>query len=246
MPGRKKTTSKGKKNKSINWGELFRLDESYTSLILGIIVVIMGSLLLITLVRNKHTTSTLKQETSSISIAPTQIAQNISITKAPKKQVVKPTVKPTLISLPTIKPTSTPTPTQVGKVVKEVKYTVRINDDLWNIALSHYGSGYNWVDIAKANHLANPGMIYKGDVLILPAEKPIQVASESVNTQQSNQTVEPVISSNQYTVQKGDNLWNIAVRAYNNGYMWTKIAQSNRLANPSIIHSGNVLVIPRN
>lgn len=47
-----------------------------------------------------------------------------------------------------------------------------------------------------------------------------------------------------YIVQRGDNLWNIAVAAYGDGYRWVDIAKANNLVNPSIIHAGNVLTIP--
>lgn len=47
-----------------------------------------------------------------------------------------------------------------------------------------------------------------------------------------------------YTVVRGDNLWDIAVEMYGDGYRWTDIAEANDLANPGIIHAGNVLVIP--
>ena len=53
------------------------------------------------------------------------------------------------------------------------------------------------------------------------------------------------IAGDSYTVVKGDNLWNIAVRAYGDGFRWTEIAEANNLVNPSIIHRGNVFVIPR-
>jgi nucleoid-associated protein YgaU len=53
------------------------------------------------------------------------------------------------------------------------------------------------------------------------------------------------ITGNQYTVVKGDSLWNIAVRAYQDGYQWVKIADENNLGNPDKIHPGNVLNIPR-
>jgi len=46
-------------------------------------------------------------------------------------------------------------------------------------------------------------------------------------------------------VVKGDNLWQIALRAYGDGYQWVKIARENKLANPDLIHSGNILKIPR-
>src|SRR3989344_2913247 len=34
-------------------------------------------------------------------------------------------------------------------------YTVAKGDHLWKIAEKYYGSGYNWVDIAKVNKLEN-------------------------------------------------------------------------------------------
>lgn len=47
-----------------------------------------------------------------------------------------------------------------------------------------------------------------------------------------------------YTVVRGDNLWDIAVEAYGDGYRWVDIAEANDLANPQIIHAGNILIIP--
>ena len=45
-------------------------------------------------------------------------------------------------------------PTQ--RVINKL-YTVKKGDSLWKIAEVNYGSGYNWVDISKANKLINPG-----------------------------------------------------------------------------------------
>lgn len=47
-----------------------------------------------------------------------------------------------------------------------------------------------------------------------------------------------------YTVVRGDSLWDISVKQYGNGYRWVEIAKLNKLANPSIIHAGNVLIMP--
>lgn len=47
-----------------------------------------------------------------------------------------------------------------------------------------------------------------------------------------------------YTVVHGDNLWDIAVAVYGDGYRWTDIASANNLVNPGVIHAGNVFVIP--
>jgi len=48
----------------------------------------------------------------------------------------------------------------------------------------------------------------------------------------------------QYTVVKGDTLWDISVKRYNNGYRWVEIARMNGLKHPDVIHPGNVLLMP--
>lgn len=55
----------------------------------------------------------------------------------------------------------------------------------------------------------------------------------------------PTSTSGSYTVQKGDNLWSIAVAQYNDGYKWVEIARANKLVNPDFIHVGNTLTLPR-
>ena len=47
-------------------------------------------------------------------------------------------------------------------------YSVAKDDSLWKIAEREYGTGYAWTKIAEFNNLANPNVIYPGDVLRLP------------------------------------------------------------------------------
>jgi nucleoid-associated protein YgaU len=118
------------------------------------------------------------------------------------------------------------------------QYSVQEGDDLWKIAEKFYSSGYNWVDIASENQLGNPDLILTGQKLTLPKaeiKKPVVEIEE----------IPGPISGGSYQVQEGDNLWEIAVRAYGDGYQWPEIAKANKLANPNIIHSGNDLIIPR-
>ncbi len=106
-------------------------------------------------------------------------------------------------------------------------YLVSKGDNLWKIAEKVTGSGYNWVEIAKENNIKNPGIIYEGQELNIKGAQ---------NTSISGAT---------YEVQRGDTLWDIAVRAYGDGYKWGEIARENKLVHPNLIHSGNILVLPR-
>jgi len=135
-----------------------------------------------------------------------------------------------------------PTITRSGQTY----HVIQANDNLWNIAERYYDSGYNWVDIASANNVSNPGIIVAGQELVIPdvAPKQATVLVTSATLGDSTQSALP-ISGATYEVAKGDTLWNIAVRAYQDGYRWVDIARENELLNPNIIHPGNVLRLPR-
>ena len=127
-------------------------------------------------------------------------------------------------------------------------YTVKLGDDLWTISENIYKDGFKWVEIAKINNLENPGLIYAGNKLVLPTI--IQEKQATINAQTSPKATDKSIQNNSITgnehiVVRGDNLWNIAVRAYGDGFKWPEIAKANNLLNPSIIHSGNIFKIPR-
>ncbi len=143
-------------------------------------------------------------------------------------------------------------------------YVVKAGDTLWTIAEARYKDGYKWVEIAKANNLSNPNSIEEGNRLTLPEvgakvviEAPkisITIAHSTSTPQAPTQkpqstndvkTNQEKISSKSYTVVAGDNLWDIAVRAYGDGYRWVDIAKENKLANPDLIHPGNKFTIPR-
>ena len=133
----------------------------------------------------------------------------------------------------TIPVSSTSTNTKEHVVVK--------GETLWSIAEDSFGSGYNWVDIKSANNLKTE-TIEVGQELIIPEVAPRQPTSTTKTAVVSQASP---IKGSTYTVVKGDCLWNIAVRAYGDGYKWVSIAKANKLVNPGIIHSGNVLTLPR-
>jgi nucleoid-associated protein YgaU len=124
-------------------------------------------------------------------------------------------------------------------VTKE--HVVVKGETLWSIAEDSFGSGYNWVDIKSANSLKTE-TIEVGQKLVIPDVSPREPTSTKTNTVVAKA---PAITGGAYTVVKGDSLWNIAVRAYGDGYKWTEISKANKLVNPNVIHVGNVLTLPR-
>ncbi len=122
---------------------------------------------------------------------------------------------------------------QGNKEVATDTFTVESGDNLWKIAVKVYGDGYKWTEIAKANNLKNPGLIYRGQKLNIPK---IAVENENVAVEKGEQKVE----ASEYTVVRGDSLWKIAVKEYNDGYKWTKIWQDNRdkLRDPNKLEIG--------
>ena len=136
----------------------------------------------------------------------------------------------------------TQTTPQPGEVSKELpaQYVIAEGDNLWKISEKFFDSGYNWVDIAKANNLTNPNSLEAGKELVIPN---VEAIKPEIKVAQNN-TGDSIQDEN-YTVLKGDHLWGIAVRAYGDGYKWVEIARANNLTNPGIIHVGTVLTLPR-
>jgi len=133
-----------------------------------------------------------------------------------------------------------PEPIAVKTDSQEKIHTVQRGENLWKIAELYFNSGYNWVDIAEKNNLRNPGVIEPDQKLSIP-----EVSAKILTVAADKKEEAEAISGATYTVQKGDNLWEIAVRAYGDGYKWVEISEENELSNPGLIHSGNILSLPR-
>lgn len=55
-----------------------------------------------------------------------------------------------------------------AEAAKPVTYTVQKGDCLWAIAKQFYGAGKLYTAIAEENNIANPALIYPGQVLVIP------------------------------------------------------------------------------
>lgn len=132
-----------------------------------------------------------------------------------------------------------------GEVVLPTTHTVTRGEHLSSISTKYYKRGDLWPALVKANNIANPSVIEPGTKLTVPKSEEAQAVKLSDIFQKSKDK----ITESKYTVQRGDTLWDIAGRAYGNGFAWTKIDQANELGRlPTgrpLIHTGNVLTIPR-
>lgn len=127
-------------------------------------------------------------------------------------------------------------------------YKVVKGDDLWHIAEKYYRSGYNYVDIMKANNISGKGVIVAGQELKIPKveAKKITVLESETKIAKAETKSTATISVGEYTTQKGDSYWNIAVRAYGDGYQWVKIYEANKkiFGNPNVIYTGVKITVP--
>lgn len=138
-----------------------------------------------------------------------------------------------------------------------VVYKVVKGDDLWHIAERFYKSGYNYTDIMKENKISGSGVITAGMELRIPkvtAKKMTVREAEAKEIVVKNGNFEQVknkpnltIDTGIYVTIKGDSLWDIAVRAYGDGFKWTKIYWANRklIGNPDVIYANIKLTIPK-
>lgn len=191
-----------KKTLRFNILKQFKLTESYTSLVLGFIVVIIIAIFITSFIKNRIATEKdITQETSSVSTEEktksTTLPASYTVvagddlwgvsekfyksgynwTDIAKENNLE---NPGLITIGT----KLTIPNVSLKIVKEDaveaeqnnisdkitkdSYTVKNGDYLWDIAIRAYGDGYRWVDIAKANNLSDPDLIFSEKVLKLP------------------------------------------------------------------------------
>jgi LysM repeat protein len=71
-------------------------------------------------------------------------------------------------------------------------------------------------------------------------------AAEEAHAEEAAETPEPEPepAARTYTVESGDTLWAIAERFYGDGSKYQIIADASGIANPDLIHPGEVLTIP--
>lgn len=112
------------------------------------------------------------------------------------------------------------TPTATPSAPTELLYTVKAGDTLGSIAAAY---GVSWVQIAEANGVVNPNLIYPGQVLKIPSNTPGPTPQFT------------------HMVQPGETLFLISLHY---GVHWTDIAEANHISAPYVIFPGQTLTIP--
>lgn len=125
-------------------------------------------------------------------------------------------------------------------------YKVVKGDDLWHIAEKFYRSGYNYVDIMRENGITGAGVIVPDQEIRIPKVEAKKITVVETKTVVAGTSTKTSIAVGEYTTQKGDSYWDIAVRAYGDGYQWPKIYWANKAIfdNPDMIYAGVKIVIP--
>lgn len=96
-------------------------------------------------------------------------------------------------------------------------YTVRRGDTLWGLSRRY---GTTVAELVRLNRIANPNLIYAGQVLRIPGERPDYFT---------------------YTIRPGDTLWTLALRFHTTV---AELVALNGIANPNLIYVGATLKIP--
>ena len=111
------------------------------------------------------------------------------------------------------------------------RYRVLPGDSLSLIATRKYGNARLWTSIFDSNRrqIADPDLIYPGQLLRIPAERVARAAG-----------------TKRVTVHAGDSLWAIAGQHLGDPTQWRAIYDLNRtiLDSPRLIHPGQVLRLP--
>ncbi len=114
----------------------------------------------------------------------------------------------------------------------KMTYIVQKGDTLAKIAQRVYGDSNKWTEIANFTGLANPRLIYPGDVVYY------QLSEQSMNFA----TAYEGMKRNEVQVSQGDTLATIAGRVLGNSSLWKLIwRQNDRIDNPDRLTAGTTL-----
>ncbi len=119
-------------------------------------------------------------------------------------------------------------------VMAQQIHVVQAGETLYSIARRY---DKTVAEIAQANGMSAPYTIHAGNQLTIPAAGSPAQAPAPAPAQQPQQPS----GATTYTVQRGDNLATIAAQF---GITYIQLAQMNNIADPDVLHVGQVLQVP--
>lgn len=99
--------------------------------------------------------------------------------------------------------------------------------------------GMTVADLTSLNNIANPNLIYVGQVLTVATSAPAPAPAPAANPDVPPPAAP--VSQTTHIVQRGEYLSQIAARY---GVSWVAIAQANNIASPDRVFAGTTLIIP--
>ncbi len=192
-----------------------KLSEPTISTILGALVILVVGVLIFNFFQAGQSQPEILEMAEEISVSPEEQEAGVELVEVEKEDGQK----------------------EMAKI-----YKVEPGDYLSLISEKIYGSGQYWSEIAKENNFNNPDLLLIGQELRLPDLELKMAQPTAAEVQNKSQAA---IDGDRYMVAEGDHLWNIAVRAYGDGYKWTEIAQANNLAYPDYLAVDQELKLPR-
>lgn len=123
------------------------------------------------------------------------------------------------------------------KAQSDTTYVVQPGDTLFRIGLRY---GLTVFQLASFNGIANPNLIFVGEVLRIPTGGVVNPPTQAPPPG-ATQPPPPPTTGSQYVVQRGDTLSRIAQRF---GVSLAALVQANGIVNPNLIFVGQVLTIP--
>jgi murein DD-endopeptidase MepM/ murein hydrolase activator NlpD len=118
-------------------------------------------------------------------------------------------------------------------------YVVQAGDTLFSIARRY---GVSLADLASANGLLNPNLIYVGQRLKIPGSTaPASSSTPQPATATPSKTSNPPVTNRLHLVQSGETLFRIATQY---GTTVQALANANHLNNVALIYVGQQLIIP--
>jgi len=126
----------------------------------------------------------------------------------------------------------TPAGPGLPELGSKMSYIVQKGDTLAKIAARIYGDSNKWTEIANFTGLANPRLIYPGDVVYYQLTEQSMTFAGTYDSARRSEV----------QIQQGDTLATIAGRVFGNSSLWKLIwRQNDRIDNPDRLTAGSTL-----